>query len=68
MEAFPPQRNWWPKVSCWQIFKAVKEGNVWCTGTYFYQATDVVGNMITDVNRMLTGGEDSQMTFLKKVN
>lgn len=49
-------------------FKAVKEGNVWCTGTYFYQATDVVGNMITDVNRMLTGGEDSQMTFLKKVN
>ena len=32
------------------------------------QATDVVGNMITDVNRMLTGGEDSQMTFLKKVN
>lgn len=49
-------------------FKAVKEGNVWCAGKYLYQATDIVGEMITDVNLMLTGGEESQMTFLTKVS
>ncbi len=48
-------------------FKAVKEGNVWCTGKYLYQATDIVGNLITDIHLMLTGDDGSGMTFLYKV-
>ena len=48
-------------------FKAVKEGNVWTTGKSLYQATDIVGQLIRDLNLMLTGGDASQMTFLTKV-
>ena len=48
-------------------FKAVREGNVWCTGKYLYQATDIVGSLITDVNCMLTGAEDG-MTFIYKLH
>ncbi|MGG6499144.1 UNVERIFIED_CONTAM: ABC transporter substrate-binding protein, partial [Bacteroidetes bacterium 56_B9] len=46
----------------------VKEGNVWCAGKYLYQATDIVGNMITDLHLMLTGGDESQMTFMTKID
>ena len=49
-------------------FKAVREGNVWCTGKYLYQATDIVGNLITDIHLMLTGGQSEEMTFLYKVS
>ena len=49
-------------------FKAVKEGNVWFCGKALYQATSTVGDMITDLHTMLTGGDDSTMTFLKKIN
>ena len=48
-------------------FKAVKSGNVWCTGKSLYQATDIVGNLITDINLMLTDGDESGMTFLYRV-
>ena len=48
-------------------FKAVKEGNVWTTGKSLYQATDIVGQLIRDLNVMLTDGDASQMTFLTKV-
>ena len=48
-------------------FKAVKNGNVWCTGKSLYQATDIVGNLITDINLMLTDGDESGMTFLYRV-
>ena len=49
-------------------FKAVREGNVWCTGKYLYQATDIVGNLITDIHLMLTDGKTEEMTFLYKVS
>ena len=48
-------------------FRAVKEGNVWCTGKYLYQATDIVGKLITDIHLMLTGDDGSGMTFLYKI-
>ena len=48
-------------------FKAVKEGNVWTTGKSFYQATDIVGEMIRDVNLMLQDGDPDSMVFLSKV-
>ena len=35
-------------------FKAVKEGNVWCTTPDFFQISDTLGNMIKDMNSMLT--------------
>ncbi len=48
-------------------FKAVKNGNVWCTGKYLYQATDVLGGMIGDVNQMLTGTDRDELTFIHKL-
>ena len=49
-------------------FKAVQDGNVWCTGKSFYQATDIVGEMIRDIHLVLTGGSESDMTFLTRVS
>lgn len=48
-------------------FKAVTSGNVWCTGKYLYQATDVLGGMIGDVNEMLTGTDRDELTFIHKL-
>ncbi len=48
-------------------FKAVERGEVWCTGKYLYQATDIVGNLITDIHLMLTEEDESSMSFLYKV-
>lgn len=48
--------------------KAVQEGNVWTVGKEFYQSTGIVGQLIKDVNLMLSGTDDSQMTFLRKVS
>ena len=47
-------------------FKAVQNGNVWCTGKYLFQATDIMGTLIVDFNHMLTGQDD--MTFLYKLD
>lgn len=55
------------KSDLFKDFKAVKEGNVWTTDKYMYQATDITGELIRDVNRMLTGGDAEDMTFLMKV-
>ncbi len=55
------------KSSLFADFKAVQEGNVWCTGKYLYQATDIVGSLITDINLMLKG-ETEGMTFINKLN
>ncbi len=50
-------------------FKAVKNGNVWCTGKYLYQATDVLGGMIQDIHTMLTGdGSETELTFIHKLS
>lgn len=48
-------------------FKAVKNGNVWSTGKYLYQATDKLADFIVDIHRMLTDGDESEMSFLKKL-
>ena len=55
------------KSNLFADFKAVKEGNVWCTGKYLYQATDIVGSLITDIHHMLTGQEEG-MNFIYKLN
>jgi len=46
-------------------FKAVRSGDVWCTGKYLFQATDIMGSLIVDFNHMITGQDD--MTFLYKL-
>ena len=51
------------KNGIFEDFKAVQAGNVWCTGKYLYQATDIVGRFISDIHGMLTGNTDD-MTFL----
>ena len=54
------------KSALFADFKAVKAGNVWSTDKYLYQATDIVGELITDINRMLTGQTDG-MTFIHRL-
>ena len=55
------------KDSLFKDFKAVKDGNVYTTGKSFYQATDIVGEMILDMHHMLTGEETDTMKFLTHV-
>lgn len=56
------------KSNTFADFKAVRDGNVWQVGKSMYQATDTVGQFITDVHLMLTGGNESEMTFLSRVD
>lgn len=50
-------------------FKAVKKGNVWCTGQNMYQDSTSVGQMILDINTILTDDDPPEtLTYLKKLN
>ena len=51
-------------------FKAVREGNVWCTEQNVFQQTTGIGGMIVDMNRILTGeaGDGSDLTFFHHVD
>lgn len=55
------------KSGLFKEFKAVKEGNVWTTDKYMYQAADITAEFINDIHRMVTGGSEDEMVFLKKV-
>ena len=50
-------------------FKAVKNGNVWCTGKNLFQETTQLGRMILDFNRMLTNTDPNltKLEFLYKL-
>ena len=50
-------------------FKAVKNGNVWCTGRNLFQETTQLGRMILDFNRMLTNTDPNltRLEFLYKL-
>lgn len=48
-------------------FKAVKDGNVWCTSNYMYQQPMSTGLMIDDFHTLLTGGDEEDMTYLFKL-
>ena len=39
-------------------FKAVKEGNAWCTTESMYQQTDKMGTIIEEMNRIFSGKTD----------
>ena len=44
-------------------FKAVKNGDVWCTGKFLFQATDITGELIADINHMLTGQGEMRLLY-----
>lgn len=49
-------------------FKAVKEGNVWCTGKNLFQETTSLGGMIVDIHSILSGtGDEDTLNYLHKV-
>ena len=50
-------------------FKAVKEGNVWCTGKNLFQETTGLGTMIEDIHTMLTTDDDSleELTYMHRL-
>ena len=52
-----------------QSFKAVREGNVWCTEQNVFQESTGIGGMILDMNRILTGEADGaeDLTYFHKV-
>ncbi|MBR5641065.1 MAG: ABC transporter substrate-binding protein [Firmicutes bacterium] len=54
------------KSSLLADFKSVQNGNVWCTGKYMYQATDIIGTLIGDIHKVLTD-QTEDMAFLYKL-
>ena len=54
------------KSALFADFKAVKAGHVFTTDSYLYQATDIVAQLVVDINRMLLG-ETEGMTFLRHI-
>lgn len=45
-------------------FKAVKEGNVWCTTNDMYQQSLSIGYLIEDIHAMLSGEGEENMHYL----
>lgn len=54
------------KSSLLENFRAVQEGNVYCTTRNLYQSSMELGIMIQDIHRMLSGEEDD-LTYLYKL-
>lgn len=50
-------------------FKAVKNGNVWCTNKNLFQETTEFGQMISDMHRIFTGDLDDadKLNFLYRI-
>ena len=57
------------KSSLLADFKAVKEGNVWCTGKNMFQETMGLGDMILDIRRILTeeNPDPAEMVYLYRL-
>ena len=52
------------KCNVLKDFKAVQEGNVFCTTNDMYQQSMAVGQLTEDIHRMLTGKDEQEMTYL----
>ena len=55
------------KSSFLKDFKAVKEGNVWCTEKSMFQETMGIGNMIMDLYRIFTEEDPKGLTCLYRL-
>lgn len=51
------------KCALLEDFKAVQEGNVWCTTNDMYQQSMSIGHLIEDIHHMLQGEEGMQYLF-----
>ena len=49
-------------------FKAVQNGDVWCTDQDMYQQMTNTGTIVADMHRVLAEGHDAQTTFLKRLS
>lgn len=56
------------KSSILADLSAVKKGNVWCTGQNMFQQTTGAADMIMDLNRIFTGDDSSELTYLHKLS
>lgn len=52
------------KCAVLEDFKAVQEGNVWCTTNDMYQQSMSIGYLIEDMHSMLQGDEEAEMEYL----
>ncbi len=55
------------KCSVLSDFKAVKEGNVWCTEQNMFQQTTGAADMITDMNHIFSDRTGDDLTYLQKL-
>lgn len=55
------------KSSLLADFKAVKEGNVWCTEKSLFQETMGPGDMILDIHRILTEKEPEGLRYMHRL-
>lgn len=49
-------------------FKAVREGNVWCTEKNMFQQTTAAADMISDLHSVLSGEADDAAEYMYKLN
>lgn len=52
------------KSSLLADFKAVKQGRVWCTEQNLFQSTTGLGNLIVDIQAVLTQSHPEELTYL----
>lgn len=52
------------KCSLLSDFKAVQNGNVWCTTNDLYQQSMSIGSLIQDIHNMLQGKDEDKMQYL----
>lgn len=55
------------KDNLFNDFKAVKEGNVYCTSNNFFQKSTGIAEFIEDLNTIFTDGNKDNLTFLKRL-
>ena len=57
------------KSDLFKNFKAVQDGNVWCTGKNLYQESLGVGDLMADLNAILTAEDPGslELTYLHRL-
>ncbi len=48
-------------------FKAVREGNVWCTGKNMFQESTGIGEMILELHHIITNEAEDEMTYIHRL-
>jgi iron complex transport system substrate-binding protein len=56
------------KNSLFADFKAVKEGNVYCSNADMFQKTSLVADIITDMYKVISDEDTDNLKFMYKVS